>query len=59
MYCCFPLDWSDDDDVDSTPPPRCPDVEESNILYVAVTRAKRSVILTRTLARVLKEAKVS
>ena len=35
-----------------------PDVEEMNILYVAVTRAKRSLILSNTLARVLKESKV-
>lgn len=34
------------------------DVEEANILYVAVTRAKCSLILTSTLARIMKDAKV-
>ena len=35
-----------------------PDIEEGNILYVAVTRAKKSLILTRTLATLLKDAGV-
>ena len=34
------------------------DIEERNLLYVGVTRAKKSLILTQTLARVLKETKV-
>ena len=59
LLVCFSSDWTvndgDGDDVTSSPP----NVEESNILYVAVTRAKKSLILTRTLARVFKEAKVS
>ena len=34
------------------------DVEEANILYVAVTRAKCSLIFTSTLAKIMKDAKV-
>ena len=35
------------------------DIEEGNILYVAVTRAKKSLILSRALAKLLKDAGVS
>ena len=34
------------------------EIEERNLLYVALTRAKKSVLLTPTLARVLRLAKV-
>jgi F-box protein 18 (helicase) len=50
--------WSDsDDDLGSLTPPRPPDLEEGNILYVAITRAKKSLILNNALTRVLRDAK--
>ena len=48
--------WSPEDEYAV---PHTPDIEEYNILYVAVTRAKKSLILTRALARILKDAGVS
>jgi F-box protein 18 (helicase) len=58
----FDCDDSDDDDDEAVLPidrntSNTAEIEERNLLYVAVTRAKKSVILTPTLARVLKAAK--
>ena len=55
MFSLLPA-WSPEDEY---PAPRTPDTEEYNILYVAVTRAKKSLILTRALSRVLRDAGVS
>jgi superfamily I DNA/RNA helicase len=40
----------------TSPSLRPMDIEEGNILYVAVTRAKKSLILSRALAKLLKDA---
>ena len=59
--CVYPGSGDDNDDIVvlGGSKPRPPNTEEANILYVAVTRAKRNLILTSTLARVMREAKVS